>query len=160
MWIHSSWNSVFLHQQHEANVQQTKKLWEGGEEPWNLQVSSRVLDFSCILSPSKNSPRKKETSSCTQQIHTLNTMAERNIFATCALQGEQALWCSPWGQAPPLTYQFQAWSCCTPTALAEVTQAGFSEGTTDPSEFAGVVLRIWSYSTTLTTHLLPAGWDQ
>lgn len=63
--------------------------------------------ISLIFSPSKNSLRKKETSSSTQPMHTLNRMAKRNIIANCAPQGEQTV-VQPRGQAPPLTHHFQA----------------------------------------------------
>lgn len=56
-----------------------RKNFERGVKNLGTYKSVPGLWISPIFSPSKNSQRKKEISRCTQQIHTLNTMAERNI---------------------------------------------------------------------------------
>lgn len=98
---------MFLHQQHEATVQQSKKLQKGAEEPWNLQTGSRVLDFSYILSLQEQLEEKGNFEFHPTNPHTKQDGKEEDIV-NCALEGEQTLWCSPRGQALTLIPHFQA----------------------------------------------------
>lgn len=110
--------------------------------------------ISLIFSPSKNSLRKKETSSSTQPMHTLNRMAKRNIIANCAPQGEQTV-VQPRGQAPPLTHHFQAinlkllsinctcWGHTNRVLLRHNWAKWVCSG----------VWHIWSYSSAVTTNI-------
>lgn len=118
--------------------------------------------ISFIFSPSKNSLRKKEISSSTQQIHSLNMMAKRNVLLTVSFRRSKLsgagpddkpyLWptifrqkslkllyinCTCWGHTNRVQprHNWNKWACSG-------------------------VWHIWSYSTTATTHLLPTAWVQ